>query len=334
VNGALSRTVLYATALRERRCPHRLDPVNAPSGVHARCRQEQLAVVSRQTVQEAQSAEGPCVLQHHCPRFLRQCAPSIVSSASSRPSAIKMFSRMLAVALLNLQSKAMHVSTWASLKAWPSSAFSKSSCSGPLPSVTGCIAFTVAIQHCTNEETVILTVCLIVPEYSMATASRATAASSTPRNNYSKVQSPKQMEAPPQSLHVALARLCSQMEVPPQSLQSLLWWLCSQMEVPPQSLHWPITLLCSQMESTPQSLHWALCLLCSQMEVPPQSLHCPLTWLCLQMEVPPQSLQMLLWWLCSQMESSPQSLHVLLCQLCSQMEAPPQSLHWPLTRLC
>ena len=40
-------------------------------------------------------------------------------------------------------------------------------------------------------------------------------------------------EAPPQSLHLLLSRLCSQMEVPPQSLHPLLYRVCSQMEATP-----------------------------------------------------------------------------------------------------
>ena len=43
-------------------------------------------------------------------------------------------------------------------------------------------------------------------------------------------------EAPPQSTHLLLCRLCSQIEAPPQSLPLLLCRLCSQMEAPPQSL--------------------------------------------------------------------------------------------------
>ena len=43
-------------------------------------------------------------------------------------------------------------------------------------------------------------------------------------------------EAPPQSLHLLLWRLCWQMLAPPQSLQLLLRRLCWQMLVPPQSL--------------------------------------------------------------------------------------------------
>ena len=60
---------------------------------------------------------------------------------------------------------------------------------------------------------------------------------SFPLQEGDKLAPSTQMEAPPQSLHVLLTRLCSQMEAPPQSLHWVLRRLCSQMEAPPQSLH-------------------------------------------------------------------------------------------------
>ena len=70
-----------------------------------------------------------------------------------------------------------------------------------------------------------------------------------------------------------LRRLCSQIDPPPQSLQSLLARLCSQKEVEPQSLHRLLSRLCSQMELPPHLLNDCLLILCSQMEQPPQSTH-------------------------------------------------------------